>query len=137
MLTTLPALCRVSLISLAYFLCEKNGVEEIVRPRPPHDDPVTLRLRDTGARAVQNVLGNLYLSSLTKNLWYEEHEQHDSGGGGDKVQGMTEAFTDTLYSLAKTSSSKSRIYRFSRARQQINLPGIMLSKKASVMPCTL
>ena len=45
MLTTLPALCRVhvSLISLAYFLCEKNGVEEIVRPRPPRDDPVTLR----------------------------------------------------------------------------------------------
>ena len=42
MLTTLPALCRVSLISLAYFLCEKNGVEEIVRPRPPRDDPVTL-----------------------------------------------------------------------------------------------
>ena len=43
MLTTLPALCRVSLISLAYFLCEKNGVEEIVRPRPPRDDPVTIR----------------------------------------------------------------------------------------------
>ena len=29
MLTTLPALC---LISLAYFLCEKNGVEQIVWP---------------------------------------------------------------------------------------------------------
>ena len=42
MLTTLPALCRVSLISLAYFLCEKDGVEEIVWPRPPRDDPVTL-----------------------------------------------------------------------------------------------
>ena len=42
MLTTLPALCRVSLISLAYFLCEKNGVEQIVWPRPPRGDPVTL-----------------------------------------------------------------------------------------------
>ena len=43
---------------------------------------------------MQNVLGNLYLSSLTKNLWNEEREQLDSGGGGGchKVQGMTEAF---------------------------------------------
>ena len=87
MLTTLPALCRVSLISLAYFLCEKNGVEEIVRPRPPRNDPVTLRLRDTRARAVRNVLGNAYLSSLAKNLWYEQREQLDSGGGGTLSQG--------------------------------------------------
>ena len=41
-----------------------------------------LRLRHTRARAVRNVLGNVYLSSLTKNLWYEECEQLDSRGGG-------------------------------------------------------
>ena len=46
-----------------------------------------LRLRDTRARAVQNVLGNVYLSSLTKNLWYEQREQLDSGGGGALSQG--------------------------------------------------
>ena len=42
MLTALPALCRESLILLAYFLCEKNGVEQIVWSRPPRGDPVTL-----------------------------------------------------------------------------------------------
>ena len=47
----------------------------------------TLRLRDTRARAVWNVLGNVYLSSLTKNLEYEEREQLDSGGGGALSQG--------------------------------------------------
>ena len=46
-----------------------------------------LRLRDTRVCAVQNVLGNVYLSSLTKNLWYEEHEQLHSGGGGALSQG--------------------------------------------------
>ena len=46
-----------------------------------------LRLRDTRARAVQNVLGNVYLSSLTKNLWYKQREQLDSGGGGTLSQG--------------------------------------------------
>ena len=46
-----------------------------------------LRLRDTCARAVRNVLGNVYLSSLTKNLWYEEREQLDSGGGSALSQG--------------------------------------------------
>ena len=48
---------------------------------------VFLRLRDTRARAVRNVLGNAYLSSLTKNLEYEEREQVDSGGGGALSQG--------------------------------------------------
>ena len=38
-------------------------------------------------RALRNVLGNVYLSSLTKNLWYEQHEQLDSGGGGTLSQG--------------------------------------------------
>ena len=47
----------------------------------------TLRLRDTHVRAVQNVLGNVYLSSLTKNLCYEQHEQLDSGGEGTLSQG--------------------------------------------------
>ena len=46
-----------------------------------------LRLRDTCARAVRNVLGNVYLSSLTKILWNEEREQLDSGGGGALSQG--------------------------------------------------
>ena len=44
----------------------------------------SLRLRDTCARAVRNVLG---LSSLTKNLCYEQREQLDSGGGGTLSQG--------------------------------------------------
>ena len=48
---------------------------------------MTLRLRDTRARAVRNVLGNVYLSSLTKNLWYEQREQLDSGGEGTLSQG--------------------------------------------------
>ena len=54
-----------------------------------------------------------------------------------KVQGMTEAFTDTLYSRAKTSSSvhqKAVFYRFSRARQQINLPGLCYQKKLPSCP---
>ena len=36
---------------------------------------------------MRNVLGNAYLSSLTKNLEYEEREQLDSGGGGALSQG--------------------------------------------------
>ena len=36
---------------------------------------------------MQNVLGNVYLSSLTKNLEYEEREELDSGGGGVLSQG--------------------------------------------------
>ena len=47
----------------------------------------SLRLRDTSARAVRNVLGNVYLSSLTKNLWYKQREQLDSRGGGTLSQG--------------------------------------------------
>ena len=35
-------------------------------------------------RAVRNVLENVYLIPLTKNLWYEEC---DSGGGGTLSQG--------------------------------------------------
>ena len=46
-----------------------------------------LRLRDTRARAVRNVSGNAYFNLLTKNLWYEEREQLDSGGGGTLSQG--------------------------------------------------
>ena len=45
------------------------------------------RLWDTRAHAVRNVLGNVYLSSLTKNLRYEQPEQLDSGGGGALSQG--------------------------------------------------
>ena len=33
------------------------------------------------------LLGNVYLSLLTKNLWYEEREQLDSRGGGALLQG--------------------------------------------------
>ena len=46
-----------------------------------------LRLRDTRVRAVRNVLGNAYLSSLTKHLEYEEREQLDSGSGSALSQG--------------------------------------------------
>ena len=46
-----------------------------------------LRLQDTRSLAVRNVLGNVYLISLTKNLWYEEREQLDSGSGGALSQG--------------------------------------------------
>ena len=49
--------------------------------------PFQLRLRDTRARAVRNVMGNVYLSSLAKNLEYEEREQLDSGGGSALSQG--------------------------------------------------
>ena len=39
--------------------------------------------------AVRNILGNayMYLSSLTKNLWYEQREQLDCSGGGALSQG--------------------------------------------------
>ena len=48
---------------------------------------LSLRLRDTRARTMRNVLGNVYLSSLTKNLWHEQREQLDTGGGGALSQG--------------------------------------------------
>ena len=32
-------------------------------------------------------IGNVYLVSLTTNLWYEEREQLDSGSGGALSQG--------------------------------------------------
>ena len=84
-----------------------------------------LRDMDTRARAVGNVL-EMYTStkSVSNLILAVEVRCH-------KVQGMTEAFSDTLYSCENEpfSSPKSRIYRFSRAKQQINLPRIMLSKK--------
>ena len=42
----------------------------------------------------------MYLSSLTKNLWYEECEQLDSGGGGALSQGAgrDRSFFDSLIS---------------------------------------
>ena len=87
-----------------------------------------LKVTDTRVHAVQNVLGNVYLSSLTSltkklisgtnsvsNLILEV-EVHCH-----KVQGMTEAFTNTLYSHAKTSNQKAVFTAFlERARQQIN-----------------
>ena len=49
------------------------------------------------------------LISLTKNLWYKEREKLNLILAVElrchKVQGMMEAFTDTQYSHAKTSSS--------------------------------
>ena len=38
-------------------------------------------------RAPCETCGNVYLISLTRNLWYEEREQLDSGGGGALSQG--------------------------------------------------
>ena len=54
----------------------------------------------TRARAVRNVLGNVYLSSLTKNLWYEQREELDSGGGGT----LTEALDPIIRSITILSS---------------------------------
>ena len=61
------------------------GVSSSVCSPPLHKK--ILRLRDTRACAVRNVLGNVFLSSLTKNLKYEECEQLDSGSGGALSQG--------------------------------------------------
>ena len=57
-----------------------------------------LRLWDTRASAVRNVLGNVYLRSLTKNLWYEQRQQLDSGGGGALSQGADHdgSFIDSI-----------------------------------------
>ena len=57
-----------------------------------------------------------------------------------KVQGMTEAFTDTLYSCAKTSSSvlqKAVFTTFLERDSRYICQGLCYQKKASVMPCTL
>ena len=72
-----------------------------------------VRLRDTRARAVRNVLGNVYLSSLTKNLWYEEREQLDSGGGGALSQGAGHdgGFFDSI-NLSAVSLKKHGKYGF-------------------------
>ena len=88
-----------------------------------HGDCLTLRLRDTHVRALRNVLGNVYLNSLTR---YEQHEQLDSRGKVHchKVQGVMEAFPDTPCKSEQFSSPKSRIHRLSRARQQINCQGL-------------
>ena len=44
------------------------------------------------------------LNFAAKNLYYEEHEQLDSGGG-DALSQAAGSFYDTLYSHPKTSSS--------------------------------
>ena len=41
-------------------------------------------MANNNTRVVRNVMGNVYLSSLTE---YEEREQLDSGGGGALSQG--------------------------------------------------
>ena len=66
-----------------------------------------LRLRDTRVSAVRNVLGNAYLSSLTKKLWYEEREQLDSGGGS----ALSQNFFDST-NLSAVSLEKSGKYEF-------------------------
>ena len=84
MLTTLPALCLLSLISLAYFLCEKNGVEQIVWPRPPREPKIS------GTNSVSNLILAVEVRC-------------------NKVQGMTEAFFDGI-NLSAVSLEKSRLY---------------------------
>ena len=64
---------------------------------------------------MRNVLGNLYLSLLTKNLWYEEREQLDSGGGGMLSQG---AGHDG--SLIFLMHNPWQIYLLSRSRKAVN-----------------
>ena len=51
-----------------------------------------------------------------------------------KAQGMTEAFTDTLYSRAKTSSSVHQKAVFTAARQQIICQGLYYRKKLPSCP---
>ena len=63
--------------------------------------------------AVRNVLGNVYLSSLIKNLWYEQREQLDSSGGGALSQGVGHdgSFFDSINS-SSVSLEKSGKYGF-------------------------
>ena len=90
---------------------------------------------------MRNILGNVYLSWLTKNLWYEQREQLDSGGGGTLSQGagLTEGFMDTLYSRAKTSSSvhQNAVFTAFLSETADKFAKDYAIKKASVMPCTL
>ena len=63
-----------------------------------HGDCLTLRLRDTHVRALRNVLGNVYLNSLTR---YEQHEQLDSRGGGALSQGAGRDGSFCRYAVQK------------------------------------
>ena len=101
-----------------------------------HGDCLTLRLRDTHVRALRNVLGNVYLNSLTR---YEQHEQLDSRGGGALSQGAGRDGSFCRYAVQKrtvqfTKKPHSPLFSSETADK---LPGIMLSIKASVMICTL
>ena len=51
-----------------------------------HFSGTILRLRDTRARRVK-CFGKCILNFANQNLWYEEREQLDSGGGGALSQG--------------------------------------------------
>ena len=47
---------------------------------------VVVKVTGYSCAPCENVLGNVYLSSLTKNLWYEQREKLDSGGRGTLSQ---------------------------------------------------
>ena len=87
-------------------------------------------------------IGNVYLISLTKSLWYEEREQLDSGGGGALSQGTGNdgSFTDTLYiAMQKRAiqfTKKPYLPLFSSETADKFAKDYAI-KKASVMPCTL
>ena len=83
----------VHTMELAY---HGNGnVRGVVNDTTAHAQKCDVRMTTTDVNKVtgyscarvRNVLGNAYLSSLTKNLEYEEREQLDSGSGGALSQG--------------------------------------------------
>ena len=77
--------CRIAnLLSVQKIQGLKLWATSVKKGSSLHHPP--LMLRNTRARAVRNVL-NVYLISLTKNLWHEERQQLDSGGGGALSQG--------------------------------------------------
>ena len=83
-------------------------------------------------RALRNVLGNVYLNSLTR---YEQHEQLDSRGGGALSQGAGRDGSFCRYAVQKravqfTKKPHSPLFSSETADK---LPGIMLLIKASVM----
>ena len=106
-----------------------------------HHIRTLLRLRDTGARAVRNVLGNVYLISLAKNLWYEECEQLDSGGGGALSQGAGHdgSFLRCIavQKRAVQFTKKPHFPLFSSETADKFAKDYAIKKKASIMPCTL
>ena len=95
---------------------------------------IILRLRDTSACAVRNVLGNVYLSSVTINLWYEQREQLNSRSGGALSQGAGLRIRCIAMQKRAVQFTKKPYLQLFLSE---TADKFILSKKASVMPCTL